>query len=362
MPANPLAAIHLELGASLAERAGTPVPVRYGDSVAEHRAVRATVGVFDLTSAGKLWITGAERIRFLQGVLAADVAALAPGSGTYSLLLTRDGRIASDLRVAVLADRVLLLTPPISRGKVQRTLERHVVAADVVVEDATESWTLLSAQGPMSPTLVSAVLGLPAPALAPWGVARAVTAKYGPVVVVRSPRTGEDGLDLLVPAGSAPDLFRALVLAARGAGGLPCGIEALDALRIETGRPAFGVEMDETTVPVEMPEAAHGLALAKGCFLGREEAARSLAAAAPLRRLVGFSFAGATPAVRGDKLKLGGRPVGKITSSCFSPALERAIGLGVVETAAAAVGTDLDTSDGERATVVRLPFVAPRTP
>ena len=123
MPANPLAAIHLELGASLAERAGTPVPVRYGDSVAEHRAVRATVGVFDLTSAGKLWITGAERIRFLQGVLAADVDATLIDRDD-ALLISRHAIVASHALVWLVAITPTEKTTAIAQREARGVLVR----------------------------------------------------------------------------------------------------------------------------------------------------------------------------------------------------------------------------------------------
>ncbi|MCE9637471.1 MAG: aminomethyltransferase family protein [Planctomycetes bacterium] len=357
MPANPLAAVHAELGAFLVERAGTPIPARFSDPTSEHRAVRNAIGVFDLMSAGKVFVRGADRARYLNSLLAADIGALAPGRGTYSLLLTRDGRIASDLRVACLDDRFVLLTPPLTRGKVLRTLDRHLVSTDASIDDATETWTLLSVQGPAAEYVVPTVLAVLLPQLPPWGAVELRSPRYGPVVLIRSPRTGENGFDILVPVGAAPALFRRLVEEAKSADGLPCGLDALESLRVETGRPAYGTEIDETTLPVELPETSHGIALGKGCFLGREEAARSLAAAAPMRRLIGVAFGTAYPPVRGDKLKAGTRVVGKLTSTCFSPLLERSIGLALVDADVARPGRDFETTDGDRATITPTPFV-----
>lgn len=360
MPANPLASVHAEMGAFLVERAGTRVPARFGEVAAEHDAVRKTVGIFDLASAGRFWISGRERTRFLHGLLAVDVAALSVGRGRYALLLTREARIASELRIAALEDRYLLLTPSMSRVKVHRTLERHRVASDVSIDDATEAWTLLSVQGPATPFVVAAALGTLVPSLPPRGAAEIRTARMGNVVLVRSPRTGEEGLDLLVPATAAAALFRRLVDEARAAGGVPCGIDALDALRVETGRPTYGAEIDETTLLTDMPEIAPGIDLAKGCFLGRVEAERMLQDQQPHCRVVGLVFGSAYPPVRGDKLKLGARVVGRVTSACASPTLGRAIALGIVDADVAQPGKDLETWDGERATVTELPFVPPK--
>lgn len=360
MPANPLAAVHAELGAFLVERGGTPVPARYTDPRAEHEAVRRAAGVFDLTSAGKTWVAGRERQRFLDGLLAADIGSLAPGDGTYSLLLTRDGRIASDVRVVVLEDRCLLLTPSLTRGKVERTLERHRVATDVTISDATADRTLLTVQGPFGPAVVAEALECPVPEIRNWGGAEVRSVRYGPALLIRSPRTGEDGYDVLVPSKAAPAVFSRLVAVARAAGGLPCGLDALESLRIETGRFAFGSEMDETTLPVEVPEKLAGVCLTKGCFLGRQEAERSIAAASPARRVIGLTFGSGVPPVRGDKLKEDGRNVGRVSSACRSPSIGRAIGLAVVESGVAVPGRALETSDGDTATVTSLPFVAPR--
>lgn len=359
MPANPLAAVHAELGAFLVERAGTRVPARFGDAAAEHAAVRRTAGVFDLHSAGKIVVSGAERVRFLHSLVAADVASLAPGRGTYSLLLTREGRIASDLRIAVLEDRIIVLTPSISRGKVLRTFERHRVATDVAIEDATESRALLSVQGHLAPRIVEWTLGAAVPPLAPWGAADLPT-QLGRVIVIRSPRTGEDGLDLLVPASGAPQIFRHLVDEVRAAGGLPCGLDALDSLRIETGRPSYGTEIDETTGLADLPEIAHGFGRAKGCFLGRETAERRIAEGRPEHRLAGLVFKSVMPPVRGDKLRAGSRAVGRITSACVSPAVGRPVALALVEPDLARPGGELETADGDRASVAQLPFVVPK--
>ena len=99
MPKNPLEAVHKKLGAFLVERAGTPMPSRYGEVRLEHDMVRKTVGVFDLCSAGKVVVRGPERVAFLQRLLAADLKGLSPEKGFYSLLLSRDARIAAEMRV-----------------------------------------------------------------------------------------------------------------------------------------------------------------------------------------------------------------------------------------------------------------------
>ncbi len=347
------------MGAFLVERAGTPIPSRYADAVAEHRAAETTAGVFDLTSAGKIRVRGTERLRFLNALLAADLRPLVPGHGCYSLLLSRDGRIASELRVAVLPDEVLLLTPSIVRGKLLGTLARHIVTSDVAIEDASESHVLISVQGPLAAAILTAVLGGPLPPLAQHGIAEIATS-HGRVRLIRAPRTAAGGFDLLVAAADAEWLFRRVVAQTKASGGLPCGLEALEGLRVAAGRPAFGAEMDETTLPSEMPEAAFaagGMAIGKGCFLGRE-AAVAAAATAPAQRLVGVVCGSRVPPVRGDRLLRAGQVVGRVTTGAFSPHLGQGVGLALVASAAMAPGTELMSADGDTARVTALPFPA----
>ncbi len=346
------------MGAFVVERAGTPVAARYGDVVEEHRATRAAVGVFDLSSAGKLHVRGPERTRFLDRLLSGPVAALAPGGGAYSLLLMRDARITSDLRVVVLDDEILLLTPSLTRSRVRTTLERHRVASQVELADATEAEALVAVQGPQAERVLADTLGVAVPAVDLYGSARVHSPLHGDALIVRSPRTGEEGWDVLVPAAAACAFFRALVGAARAAGGGPAGLDALDSLRVEMGTPAYGAEIDERTLPTEVEPMLRGVSFEKGCYLGHETIARLVREARPARRLVGLTMAGYAAPVRGDRLVLGKRTVGVVTTGAYSPAVDRPIALGLVATEHAHPETRLALADGGEAVVTRLPFVS----
>ncbi|MCG3134543.1 MAG: Aminomethyltransferase [Planctomycetes bacterium] len=357
MPRNPLQAVHAEMGAFLVERAGTPVPARFSDPAEEHAAVRRTACAADLTSAGKLLVRGPERGRFLDALLAADVASLAPGLGAPSLLLGADGRIVTELRVAALPGAILLLLPPLTRVRTANLLARHVAATDVTIEDITESHALVTVQGPGAPDLVARTLGCDVPGMPLHGAAEVVSPSHGRVVLVRAPRTGGPGLDVLAPAGAAEWLWRRLLASAAETGGCAFGIDALDSLRIEAGRPAFGAEFDETNGPRDLPEIHDGLSRTKGCFLGREAAFAGIAQGPPARRLTGLVFESRTPAVRGDRVMHAGRAVGVVTSAAYVAAHDAAIGLGMVDSDTCAPGTELAVSDGGRVYTTVLPFL-----
>ncbi len=368
MPSNPLESVHQALGAFLVERGGMVMPGHYGDPVAEHMATRRAAGVFDLGSAAKLRVTGTERLRFLDSVLAADVRGLDPGSGAHALLLTADARVSAEMRLLVDDSAVLLLTASLVRAKVRRALERLIVAADVEIQDVTREYTLQSVQGPRAAEVIAAVLGRPVPDLAPFASVQVETAQFGSVRVVRSPRTGGPGLDVIADWLRAPRLFDALVTAACDLGGCAAGLEALEALRVEAGRPRYGAEMDESSVPLEVARPAEGsdepeipgVQLDGGCFLGREALVRHAAVGRPLRQLCGIVFSGRTPPVRGDRLDWEGRSVGSVTSACYSPVREESLAMALVIPAATGPGTALTTADGETGRVEPLPFTLPR--
>jgi len=356
MSRNPLASVHEEMGAFLVELAGITVPGYYENSSEETRAVRKAAGVFDLTSAGKLAVRGAERVRFLQGVLTADIERLGVGQGALSLLLTRDGRIASPLRVVVLEDEILLLTPSVTRGKVLRLLTRLIAATDAEVLDHTGEGVLLSVQGPNSGRVVPEVLGCPVPGLADFASAAVSTESYGDVRLIRSPRSGEESLDLLLPGEHAPGLFRALVEAVRACGGSPAGLEALDWLRIEMGLPAYGADIDERTLPHEAGLVERAIDLDKGCFLGYESVAQVEFHGRPERKLRGVVFQCRIAPVRDDRLFHDGQEVGVVTSSCNSPTLDMPIALAMLAHPQVRTSSVVRTQDDDLGIVSPLPF------
>lgn len=356
MPKNPLEALHKSMGAFLVERAGTPMPARYGEVRTEHLMVRKTVGVFDLFSAGKIAVRGPERLRFLQAMLAEDLTGLKPGAGVYSLVLSRDARIAGEMRLLVRDDKVILLTPSIARAKVKGLLERHLAAGEATVVDESDVMALISVQGRATDRVLEATLGVHAPRLIPFASKMVTTRLFGEVLLIGAPRGGETGFDLMVASAAAAALFQKLVDTSRIHGGGPAGLEALDSLRVEVGLPAYGSDMDETTLPTELDVIGRGISMGKGCFLGREELAKLIDAGPPARRLVGALYEGSYPPVRGDRLFLDGRPVGAVTSSAYSPMLNRPLALAMVSAGAAARGTQLKTSDDEVVQVTRIPF------
>lgn len=150
---------HHSLGARFAELNGAEIVADYGDWLAEHRALRESAGVLDLSFRGRLCVIGADRVRFLHGQVTNDVKKLRAGEGCYAVLVTAKGKMESDLNLFALADELLLDFEPGLTAKISARLEKYIVADDVQIVDASPHYGLLSVQGPKAGDVVRA-LGL----------------------------------------------------------------------------------------------------------------------------------------------------------------------------------------------------------
>ena len=306
--------------------------------------------VLDRRTRGRIVLTGPDRLSYLQGLLTNDVAALAAGTGCYAALLTAQGRMISDMRVLELGDRVLLDVPYDYAPQVATHLSNFIFSEDTAVEDVTNAMAHLTILGPAS----AAAVGIgPLPPYASRGIG------IGGVDAIAAGNDdfGVPGIDLFAPSG---DL--SAILATLNAAGVSAVDDELgEALRIEAGTPAFGVDMTNDTIPLEAGIEDRAISLTKGCYVGQEVIIRVLhrGHGRVARRLVGLTFpADGVRPVRGDRLHAGERQIGTVTSVTWSPAIARPIALGYVHRDFAEVGTVVESGDAARqsATVTSLPF------
>lgn len=351
-PAAPLDEVHAAAGALLVQRGGVTVPERFVDLDEEHRRLTERVGVVHLGGEGVVAVSGSDRARFLDGLLAAMGDRAPSARAGRALLLTEDGRVAVDLVVVPGGTETLLVTLPAARGRAHRLLGRHVVTDEVELTDRTREFVLLTVQGPLARSAVEATLRTSLGTLLPGEVRR-----VDDVLVWQTARAAPDGLDLLVPASAARARYGALLAAATGLDGGPAGLAALEILRVERGRVRFGEDLDERAPLEQLGPPEQVVDLARSGFLGccalRERVGHD-----PRRRVVGLAFDGTVPAVRDDPLLLEDWEVGRVRTATRSPRLGHAIGFGLVESSHAEPGTELHTGDGGRVRVVELPFVA----
>jgi len=314
------------------------------------QAVRRGAGLFAPGGRALLEVTGGDRVRWLQGQVSNDVASLAPGAGCYATVLTIKGRIVADLHVLARESCFWLETGAAALEAVCQRLERYIVADDVVLADASERFARLALEGARAPEVLAAL-----------DVARppgdgAVAAKIAgcDVVVWAFGFTNEPGFQLLAAPGD-----EATVRTALRAAGEPCGLVEADAatleiLRVESGVPALGSELDEEVFPAEA-RLARAISTTKGCYTGQEIVERIRSRGAVNYLLVGLRFEGEPPAPGTELRGEGGKRVGEVTSVARSPEAG-AIGLGYLRRELEAPGTEVEAG-GVVARVAALPFV-----
>lgn len=321
-----------------------------GDLDGEYRTLREAAGRVALPAPDVLALVGPDRLRFLNGLVTNEVKSLLPGQGRYGLFTQQKGRILAEVRLLARdGERLWLVLPPGAGPAIAAHLARYKVADRVEVEvvDGITAWALV---GPRA-AAVLATAGLGAPHAPLAHVATELDGST--VVVVREEDLGGEVARFLV-LSTIRDAVGERLLAA---GARAVGHDAWEALRIEEGRPAAGVDFGEDCFPQEAGlEAA--VSFTKGCYLGQEVVARIHYRGGVQRRLRGLLFGGGPTPARGAAVLHDGRQVGLLTSVARSPRLERAIGLAILHQKAEP-GVDV-TVGGEPANVVELPFSAGR--
>ncbi|HVF26794.1 MAG TPA: aminomethyltransferase family protein [Pyrinomonadaceae bacterium] len=359
---SPLIKLHHRRGAALVERDGRLEPLSYGDIfgdvLAEYAAVRdGGAGLIDLSSRGRVEVSGAEAVQFLNGLITNDVKALEDNSWMPAAFPNVQGRLLASVRVVRRGDSFLFDTEPATHASVLKNLERFTLAGDFRVRDVTHETACLSVQGKDAAHVVVATLGEAAASI-PQRKALGLSWQGADVTVMRATHTAEDGFDVIVGANEAPRLWEALM----EAGARPVGFAALEILRVEAGVPHYGVDMNETNVVLEaaLDEA---VSYTKGCYIGQEIIARIHWRGHVAKRLTGLILDEdeATQVPLGSKIKTpDGKEIGRVTSLTFSPRLKHEVALGYVKYDYLTPGTDvlIITEDGERAArVAEVPMV-----
>jgi folate-binding protein YgfZ len=304
----------------VADVGGRSVVRHHGDPAAEDRALHEGAALFDRAHRGRLALSGPKAAELLTGLVTNDVLALAPGTGQYAATLTPKGKIVADVRVLALApERLLVDSPARAADALLALIRKYVNPRLAPYRDERERLALLGVYGPRAGAVIAAATGV-APdalaALAPYA-SLATTVDGAEAFVVRSVELLHDGWDLLVAAESSPALAARLTTA----GAVPAGLDAWEVARIEAGRPEWGLDMDENTIPQEANfDELGAISYTKGCYTGQETVARVHFRGHVNRHLRHLRFDGDAPAPRGATLvDDAGKPVGDVRSGVRSP-------------------------------------------
>jgi aminomethyltransferase len=370
---TPLYAQHQAAGGRMVPFGGYSLPVQYSAGImAEHKWTREQAGLFDVSHMGPSFLSlsdlagdaeadHAAIAAVIEPLVCGDIAGLRPGQVRYTLLLNDAGGIIDDLMIARPATQSGTLYIVVNAGTKEGDFARIAAKAGTEAQLARTDRdnALLALQGPEAVGVLAQML----PAVVELGFMQLGTYQYqGQALwISRSGYTGEDGFEILCPAAFAPVLWDLLLADTRVR---PIGLGARDSLRLEAALPLYGHDLDESVSPIG---AGLGFAVSKR----RREAADFPGAARILaerdgalsRVRVGLIVEGAPAREGAEILDAAGTPIGTITSGGFAPSLGKAIALGFVPPASAAIGTKLQVSVRNRlqpAEIVPTPFVPHR--
>jgi aminomethyltransferase len=357
---TPLVDEHRALGAKLIDFAGWLMPVQYSGILDEHRAVRERAGLFDLSHMGELFVEGPEAGDALAYALVTNPPALEVGRAHYSMIVAPDGGILDDLIVYRLGPQSFLVVANAGNAQlVSDTLAERIGGRRAVLDDRSLATALIAIQGPKSADILAPFTDIDLAGLKYYAIAEGEVAGI-PALVARTGYTGEDGFEIFIDNGRAPELWRTLLEAGRPAGLLPVGLGARDTLRLEAGMPLYGNDLDRSTNPFEAGQGRVVKLDKPGDFVGRS-ALEKIARDGVNRRLVGLIVKGRGIARHGYPVYRPGedRQSGVVTSGTQSPSLGVPIGMAYVATADGEAGTMVDVGIREQrvpAQVVAMPF------
>jgi aminomethyltransferase len=366
---TPLHAFHLKYGGQMVEFAGWEMPIRYSGIQEEHHQVRTSGGLFDVSHMGRVKVTGRHSRRFLEKLCTRKIHDMAGGQCRYSLVCNEQGGVRDDVIVYRLdEDEFIVVVNASNREKLLKHFEQVKAAHDLTVkiDDQTASTAMVALQGPKIMDMVSKISKeIPSLKKYRFTIKNLMVMK---LIVSRTGYTGEDGVEVILPAGMVEMAMKLLLanidMTAAQALVKPAGLGARDTLRLEAGMPLYGHELGE-----EINALSCGVDFAisldkdigdKGeAFVGMDALKATRDAGGPARILAGFEIDGKRSARQGMIVRSDGKEVGIITSGAPSPTLGKCIAMGFVDRALHAVGTSLQIDTGKGtldAKIVPMPF------
>ncbi|CAN5810866.1 glycine cleavage T C-terminal barrel domain-containing protein [soil metagenome] len=252
---------------------GRSVVLAYGSVAAEYEALQSRAALFDRSHRGRIRITGEKAAEMVAGLVTNDVAGLVPGQGCYAAALTAKGKIVADVRVFIEEGSVLVDAPPRAAAAWAAMVKKFINPRLAAHRDESSALRDLGIFGAASRHVVAAMTGVPATALFALPPYAHVTVQIDgrTVLVMRSPDLVMEGYELMVDT----EQFEAMWSLAVESGATPAGLEAWEIARVEAGRPEWGLDIDETTIPQEANfDELHAISYTKGCYVGQETVAR----------------------------------------------------------------------------------------
>lgn len=360
MKETALTPVHIALGAKMAEFAGYNMPIVYSTIIEEHKAVRNSVGVFDVSHMGEFGLKGPKALDLIQYVTTNDASKLTDGKVQYSCMPNDKGGIVDDLLVyRQSADEYYLVVNASNIEKDWNWIKDHNTFG-VEMENMSDDLSLLAVQGPNAVKTLQKLTSVNLGAIPYYAYTVGTLAGIEGVIISNTGYTGAGGFELYVSNEFAKKLWDAVFEAGKEFGIVPCGLAARDTLRLEKAFCLYGNDIDDTTSPIE---AGLGWITKFTKNFVHAEYHKAIKDNGPKKKLIGFEIPekGKIPRQHFKIKDAQGNEIGEVTSGTQSPSLGKAIGLAYVKTEFANPGSEIFVeirNQPVKAVVVKTPFYA----
>jgi folate-binding protein YgfZ len=341
-------------------RGDLDLPAAFSGLSHEYEACRSGLGIHDRSYRGLIEATGADRHAWLHNLNTNEVKNLQPGDGNYAFAVNVKGRILFDMNVIVAADRLWLDVERRFATQAVEHLNKYIIMEDVATTDRTADFVRV---GVLGKGLAAFGDGIGLSNLAAMSQLQSATFNLpDSMTIIRHDFAGVRGAELFIPAAAAEKALAQLMALGAGLDMTPVGLDAVEILRIESGIPWMGADIDNDVLPGETLQGERAISFQKGCYLGQEVVERMRSRGSLAKQLVGLAIDGDEAPAGGAELRIEDKPVGRLTSVRRSARLNALIGLGYLRSAHAKPDQAV-TIAGEReaifATVTALPFISP---
>lgn len=360
---------HIDQGAKMVEFAGWEMPIMYTSIIDEHKQVRESGGVFDVSHMGRVKIGGKDARKFLEHILSRRISTMKTGQCRYSLICNEEGGVRDDVIVYRYDEHWLLVVNASNREKILDHMKANTGDYKVKIDDLTKKTSMLAIQGPNVIEQFKK-FSSEVPALKRYSFCEK-SVLILKMTISRTGYTGEDGVEVILPA-KMPAMAMDMLLKSGGEEAQeilkPAGLGARDSLRLEAGMPLYGHELDEDTDPLTVG-LDFAISLDKGetdadkekdvpGFIGQEALKKNVTEGSA-RKLVGLKLKGRRTPRQGMAVRQNGSQVGTVTSGCLSPTLGYPIAMAMVDRANAVEGATVNVQLGSKAAdaeIVPMPF------
>ncbi len=351
---------HVKLGAKIVEFGGWLMPVQYSNVIDEHTATRTKAGLFDICHMGEVFVRGPDALEFLQHIASNDISKIESGKSAYSVMCNLKGGVVDDIFVYCFSDdSYLVVVNASTTDKDFNWMKTHALGFDVIVENKSDFYAMLSVQGPYAEKTLQKITKYPLANIKRFEFVEDDVLGI-PTIISRTGYTGEDGFEIFFDNAEVVKVWNALLNAGKEFGIKPIGLGARDTLRLESCYSLYGHELSDTISPLE---AGVGFAvkLDKPEFIGKSILVMQNHIGAR-RKIVAFEMKdNSIPRTEYEIFspESSTRKIGYVTSGTFNPSNRKGIGMAMVDTPHNSVGKDIKVkirNELHDAVIIKKPF------